>query len=318
MTSSPDPLPPPPTTPPAAVTDLERTDRFAWTAPAAGIVLATIGSVACLRLAGPSQGVLFGACGIVVLLVPTLAAGRRTAGLALAVALATAAGALVGPTLALRAGDLNLPAWLAAVAVAAALAAAAAGLVLLTRALASRAWPLVATAVVVGTATGVAVAAAADGPAGSGAAAGTAVAAGVAAAGAAAALLVAVRASPSVAGWLVTVGLLAWLAWPVWLSPWLAGRDAAVHRLSAAHPLLAVDAALTRQGLPPWTEHRLMYGRLTVLQQHVAASPPPDVVATVLLHLGAAAAGFAMPVTAAAVRAARGRRKNAPAPAARD
>ena len=298
---------------PARATTAELTaaipaDRFRWLAPAAGLALATAASLACLRLAGPAQGALFGACAIVALVVPSLAAGGRTSLVAFAAALATAAGALVGPANALRAGDLNLPAFLPAAGAVAALALAAAGLTLLAIAAASRWWAIGAAAVAVGLLAAWVTVAAGAGEAtratagvgvgsGSGSAGTVYVAALVAAAATGGGLAVA-RANPSAAAWLVTLLLLAWLGWPVWLSPWLPGRDVLVYHLSLAHPLLAVDAALAGQNVAPWTEHRVMYNQLSVLQQHVAASPPRDVSATVLLHLALAAPGFA--VTAAA------------------
>ena len=88
----------------------------------------------------------------------------------------------------------------------------------------------------------------------------------------------------------LTVALaLAWLAWPVWLSPWLAGRDALVGWLVAAHPLLGLDGALRHLGTP-WTERHLMYTKLTVLNQDVFYSLPRGVGPAVLLHLAVGAA----------------------------
>lgn len=205
--------------------------------PAAGLALAAFASVICLRLAGPVHGVLFGGCAAVVLLVPSLAATRRSALHGLAVAIATSVGAMVGPTLAFAAGDLNGPTFLPAVVVVATLSAAAAGLTL---------------------------------------------------------LLLAARLGGSAAAWGVTVVLLLWLGWPVWLSRAIAGREDVVGWLSPAHPLLTLDAALVRQGVAPWAEHRLMYTRLTVLGQHVFPRPPTGATAAVLLHLAVAVPGFAL------------------------
>ncbi len=39
-----------------------------------------------------------------------------------------------------------------------------------------------------------------------------------------------------------------WLTWPIWLSPWIAGRDVLVARLTIAHPLLTIDSALITLG----------------------------------------------------------------------
>lgn len=98
------------------------------------------------------------------------------------------------------------------------------------------------------------------------------------------ALLVGLRVVPAIAVTLLTVIALAWLGWPVWLSPWLAGNESLVSLLSPAHPLLVIDAAIVREGGTPWMEHRLMYAKLTVLGQHVFPRPPQGVGAAVLFH----------------------------------
>lgn len=86
---------------------------------------------------------------------------------------------------------------------------------------------------------------------------------------------------------LTVAAALAWLAWPVWLSPWLAGRDALVGWLVAAHPLFALDGALRHLG-PAWTERHLMYTRLTVLNQDVFYSLPAGVARATLVHAAVA------------------------------
>jgi hypothetical protein len=96
-------------------------------------------------------------------------------------------------------------------------------------------------------------------------------------------LLVRARVAPVLASALTVLLALAWLAWPVWLSPWLGGRGALVSWLVPAHPLLALDGALRHLG-PPWTEHHYMYTRLSVLNQDVAYSLPRGVGAAVALH----------------------------------
>jgi hypothetical protein len=80
---------------------------------------------------------------------------------------------------------------------------------------------------------------------------------------------------------------LAWLSWPVWLSPWY--DESAVNRLVAAHPLFAVNAVLVRQ-FGPWGEAPLAYSTLMNLQD-VAYVMPHSVAPCVLLHaaIGAAA-----------------------------
>ena len=91
------------------------------------------------------------------------------------------------------------------------------------------------------------------------------------------------RLMPVFASALTVVLALAWLAWPVWLSPWVRGRETLVGWLVAAHPLLALDGALRHLG-PPWTEHHWMYTRLSVLNQDVAYSLPAGVGAAVVVH----------------------------------
>lgn len=91
---------------------------------------------------------------------------------------------------------------------------------------------------------------------------------------------------------LISLIALAWLSWPIWLSPWLAGNEALVSQLSPAHPLLTIDAAITREGGVPWSEHRLMYSKLTVLGQHVFPRPPIGVGAAALLHGAIGGAAF--------------------------
>lgn len=76
---------------------------------------------------------------------------------------------------------------------------------------------------------------------------------------------------------------MAWLSWPVWLSPWLAGqRGAAVASwLTAAHPLMAINGVLLHLGV--WSEQSIAYW-LTNLGQDVPYSLP-SVWAAVGLHL---------------------------------
>ncbi|QOV87785.1 hypothetical protein [Humisphaera borealis] len=98
------------------------------------------------------------------------------------------------------------------------------------------------------------------------------------------ALLVFIRLPIPVVTTVVTVLALAWLTWPIWLSPWLAGNESLVSVLSPSHPLLVIDAAISREGGTPWVEQRIMYGRLTVLGQHVFPRPPTGVGEAALFH----------------------------------
>ena len=78
----------------------------------------------------------------------------------------------------------------------------------------------------------------------------------------------------------ITVGIsLAWLTWPVWLSPWLTTSMAGW--LVPAHPLLALNGLLMHLGV--WGEGRLAY-RLTNLGQDVPYHLPPTVLPAIALH----------------------------------
>jgi hypothetical protein len=88
-----------------------------------------------------------------------------------------------------------------------------------------------------------------------------------------------------------------WLTWPIWLSPHLAGRDVLVGRLVAAHPLMAIDGAISTGDTalgPPWTERPLMYNELSILNQDVPYALPGTVAWAVMLHLGIGAAAMAL------------------------
>lgn len=105
-----------------------------------------------------------------------------------------------------------------------------------------------------------------------------------------AALLARLRIASPLASALVTLLALAWLAWPVWLSPALPGRDRLADALTSAHPLLALDALL----LPwedSWATRQLFYFRLGNLNQDVRYNLPPHAAAAVVVHaaLGAVA-----------------------------
>ena len=82
---------------------------------------------------------------------------------------------------------------------------------------------------------------------------------------------------------------LAWLTWPVWLSPWIGGRigEALVAWLTPAHPLLAINRVFIDTGV--WAEQRVMY-RISALGQDVAYALPASVWMCVLVHAGVALA----------------------------
>jgi hypothetical protein len=75
----------------------------------------------------------------------------------------------------------------------------------------------------------------------------------------------------------------AWLTWPVWLSPWLAGSRGALVTgwLVPAHPLFALNRVFVELGI--WTQQPLMY-RLTTLGQDVPMSLPASVWPCVGVH----------------------------------
>src|SRR3954469_24654167 len=77
----------------------------------------------------------------------------------------------------------------------------------------------------------------------------------------------------------ITVIALAWLSWPVWLSPGLTPAMAAW--LSPAHPLLAVNHVMLDLGA--WTQQWLMY-QLTTLGQDVPYTLPRAIWPCALLH----------------------------------
>jgi hypothetical protein len=89
---------------------------------------------------------------------------------------------------------------------------------------------------------------------------------------------------------LVIVLSLSWLSWPIWMSPWIAGREALVGWLTPAHPLLALDTVLRALG-PPWSERFYMYNHLSVLNQDVVYDLPRGILPAVLLHSGIGAIG---------------------------
>ena len=98
--------------------------------------------------------------------------------------------------------------------------------------------------------------------------------------------------NPTAAAAIVVLLALLWLTWPIWLSPALAGREELVGWLTPAHPILAADSALTGLG-PAWTERRLMYTKLSILNQDVAYGLPETIAWSVLLHTLTGATAFA-------------------------
>lgn len=95
----------------------------------------------------------------------------------------------------------------------------------------------------------------------------------------AAQLLVRLRVHPVAAAALVTTLSLAWLTWPIWTSPWLAGHS--VHWLVTLHPLFAINTVCINLGI--WTEQRIAY-QLTNLGQDVSYQLPTSGWPCVMFH----------------------------------
>jgi hypothetical protein len=87
------------------------------------------------------------------------------------------------------------------------------------------------------------------------------------------------------AGAIVTVLGLAWMLWPVWLSPALHGPrgERIVAWLVPAHPLFAVNGVLLRT-LGYWTDQAGIAYHYTSLSDDLAYAVPESVLMCVLLH----------------------------------
>jgi hypothetical protein len=103
-----------------------------------------------------------------------------------------------------------------------------------------------------------------------------------------ASLLSQLRLAPAPAAFFVTLTVLLWLTWPVWLSHAL--NQTRVNILSPAHPLLALNGVLRHLGA--WDRATLAYQRLTVLNQDIPYTLPRSIFPTVALHTLIAAACF--------------------------
>ncbi len=82
---------------------------------------------------------------------------------------------------------------------------------------------------------------------------------------------------------MVTVAVLAWLTWPIWLSAWIDQPSVvrAMDWLVPVHPLLALNGLLAHLGV--WGELPVMY-QLTSLGQDVPYSLPASVATCAALH----------------------------------
>ena len=100
----------------------------------------------------------------------------------------------------------------------------------------------------------------------------------------------------------VVLTAMAWLTWPVWLSPWLTQR--AADWLTPAHPLFAVNAVLRHLGT--WDRQPIAYRMLTVLNQDVPYRLPASIAPALLLHLLIGLPGILIACRPARVSGGRG------------
>lgn len=121
----------------------------------------------------------------------------------------------------------------------------------------------------------------------------------------------AVRVAAAPAGAVATAAGLVWLAWPVWLCPWLGGasRNALVNALVAGHPAMVINGALRDTYGMWWGHHKLAYQLANILND-IPYELPQSVWIGMLVHLALAGILIAM-----AVLAARMRRSATPLPA---
>jgi len=103
-----------------------------------------------------------------------------------------------------------------------------------------------------------------------------------------ASLLTAARFPASIAAGITIFLFLAWLTWPVWLSPWMTQRMA--DWLTPANPLLAINGVVKHLG--PWDRAPIAYRSLTVLNQDVPYHLPTSIIPAILLHLVIGAPGI--------------------------
>lgn len=99
-----------------------------------------------------------------------------------------------------------------------------------------------------------------------------------------AALLGRLRLGHTGAAAVATLLALAWLAWPVWLSPALPGHQRLTDALTRPHPLLTLDTPLLSPWAESWTVRPYFYGRLGNLNQDVQYHPPAGVGPALFLH----------------------------------
>jgi hypothetical protein len=124
------------------------------------------------------------------------------------------------------------------------------------------------------------------------------------------------RLNPLLSAALAATASVAWLTWPIWLSPAIEplGLNRAIDFLVLIHPPLVANGVLTFT--PPWTEQSIAY-RLTLLNQDVPIRLPATALPAIFTHLLVATALFAVsylasPFTKGAKTAAAKRRDIGP------
>jgi len=118
------------------------------------------------------------------------------------------------------------------------------------------------------------------------------------------ALLDRIRIAPPLSSGIAIIMGVAWLTWPVWLSPWMAmsASESIINILVAFHPPLVCNGILTFT--PPWTEQSMAYA-LTVLGQDVPLRLPTNALPCVGFHLVVAAIAFLLGIIPIAGRSSK-------------
>ena len=95
------------------------------------------------------------------------------------------------------------------------------------------------------------------------------------------------RLPASLASVVTTILTLAWLTWPIWLSPALVSHERALGWLCWLHPVLAMNSIVRHLGLwgSPMGGSDLAYRFLTNLNQDVAYPKTRSIWPCVSLHL---------------------------------
>ena len=102
-------------------------------------------------------------------------------------------------------------------------------------------------------------------------------------------ILTLLRLSAPTAALFTVIFALAWLTWPVWMSPWL--TQTKVDWLVPAHPLLGVNGVL--QHLGSWDRAPIAYRHLTILNQDIPYHLPRSIIPAVVVHVAIGAMGLA-------------------------